>query len=118
MPYQISKDPAGISLLASNLITLILAFLQNCFIFEIIFLLITLDPNTFKTRLISPLDYDERYVYPCAINGGDTGIWCASFYGECGYHYFPCHAWGTENVFLYGENFGDGFYIKMSKETP
>jgi len=88
------------------------------FIFEIIFLLITLDPNTFKTRLISPLDYDERYVYPCAINGGDTGIWCASFYGECGYHYFPCHAWGTENVFLYGENFGDGFYIKMSKETP
>ncbi|OQA31725.1 MAG: hypothetical protein BWY55_00302 [archaeon ADurb.Bin336] len=55
MPYQISKDPAGISLLASNLITLILAFLQNWCIFEIIFIfyiqfLILLITSTIKIK--------------------------------------------------------------------
>lgn len=38
MPYYISKDPAGIGLLAANLITIILALLQNWSIFEVIFI--------------------------------------------------------------------------------
>jgi hypothetical protein len=67
--------------------------------------------NDFKNRYLFPLDYDHRSTQPCLIDEGQVTIFCASEYGECGYHSFPCHAWGNENVRMYGDKLQDGFYL-------
>ncbi len=90
--------------------------LYGFLIFHVVFIFISYDAMNYKDRLFMPMDYDKRFVNPCVINGGKTEIWCASFYSECGYHYFPCHAWGTDLVFLYGNDFRDGFYYALPDE--
>jgi hypothetical protein len=66
--------------------------------------------NEVNDRLLLPLDYEHRSTQPCKIDAGKKTIFCAAEYGECGYYAFPCHAWGNENVRMYGQELRDGFY--------
>lgn len=74
--------------------------------------------NEFKMRFLLPLDYDHRSTQPCLINEGRTTILCAAEYGECGYHPFPCHAWGNEYVRMRSTQFSDGFYLDWPRDDP
>ena len=77
----------------------------------LLFILIqSFDAEQLGTRLLSPFDYAERSTYPCQINDGQTTIFCAADWGECGYQAFPCHAWGNDDVLLFGESYLEGFY--------
>lgn len=71
----------------------------------------SIKPEDLSQRWLYPLDYGHRSTFQCNIDDGKVTILCASEYGECGYHAFPCHAWGNENVKMYGEEFVDGFYF-------
>lgn len=86
-------------------------------VFAVLVILVFLFTRSFKPedlsqRWLHPLDYGHRSTFPCKIDNGKATILCASEYGECGYYPFPCHAWGNENVKMYGDEFIDGFYFK------
>lgn len=68
-------------------------------------------PQELGIRYLYPQDYAQRVTAPCSISEGKETILCASNFGECGYYAFPCHAWGNENVRMYGETMKDGFYL-------
>jgi hypothetical protein len=85
-------------------------------VFAVLVILVFLFTRSFKPedlsqRWLHPLDYSLRSTFPCKIDDGNVTILCASEYGECGYNAFPCHAWGNENVKMYGDDFIDGFYF-------
>lgn len=89
---------------------------QAALVGMIVFLLFILqqsyEPETIAARLVTPRDYSNRSTVPCEINDGETTIFCASDYGECSYHDFPCHAWGNDQVRLMGNEFLDGFILE------
>ena len=84
--------------------------LRVILVFLVLIIIKSFDVATIKMRIILPLDYAHRSTFPCEINDGRNTVFCASEWGECSYHAFPCHAWGNDNVLMYGKNFSEGFY--------
>ncbi|NSW53376.1 MAG: hypothetical protein HPY85_12800 [Anaerolineae bacterium] len=103
---RLPVDWAG--LLAVLLVTGVLALL----------LVRSLSLHNLLYRAAFPQDYALRATDVCTINAGTQEIFCARDYGECGYHDFPCHAWGNDYARMVGDTFTEGFYLELPEATP
>jgi hypothetical protein len=70
----------------------------------------SVEPKTLASRALLPADYVNLPTAPCSF--GNFSTYCATQYQQCGYDPFPCAPQSFPNVYMRGENLGDGFIVR------
>ncbi len=80
-------------------------------IYQVFFLVRSLDLSDLAGTLVLPTDYRELPSEPCSLENGT--ILCAAeiSYTDCWYNPFPCIPKPVSGVYLRGDNWQDGFTV-------
>ncbi len=113
LPFQVIQQRAGAMAGAMRFALVALLLLYQMF-----FLLRSIDWRTFEERLVFPADYPHHATEPCPIE--NAVVLCANevSYTQCWYNPFPCIPKPVENVYLRGEDWRSGFRHAQAGEQP